>query len=102
MGTDRTTGRTTDRAKDTSRRARAWVTADEWFSGGRRIWYDPASVRVPGDDEAARTPGALRVFERVVGDERGARDEEAVWLTMLPGFPDGSYGWAQVDRKSVV
>jgi pimeloyl-ACP methyl ester carboxylesterase len=21
-----------------------------------------------------------------------------VWLTMLPGFPDGSYGWAQVDR----
>jgi pimeloyl-ACP methyl ester carboxylesterase len=21
-----------------------------------------------------------------------------VWLTLLPGFPDGSYGWAQVDR----
>ena len=21
-----------------------------------------------------------------------------MWLTMLPGFPDGSYGWAQVDR----
>ena len=24
--------------------------------------------------------------------------EDAAWLTMLPGFPDGSYGWAQVDR----
>jgi hypothetical protein len=74
------------------------VTADEWFSGGRRIWYDPASARVPGEDEAARTPGALRVFERVAGDERAARHEGAGWLTMLPGFPDGSYGWAQVDR----
>jgi pimeloyl-ACP methyl ester carboxylesterase len=21
-----------------------------------------------------------------------------VWLTLLPGFPDGSYGWAQVDK----
>jgi pimeloyl-ACP methyl ester carboxylesterase len=94
MGMDRATGRTID----TSQRARAWVTADEWFSGGRRIWYDPASARVPGDDEAARTPGALRVFERVVGDERAARDADTGWLTMLPGFPDGSYGWAQVDR----
>jgi len=25
-------------------------------------------------------------------------DADAVWLTLLPGFPDGSYGWAQVDR----
>jgi hypothetical protein len=26
------------------------------------------------------------------------RAADAVWLTLLPGFPDGSYGWAQVDR----
>src|SRR5262249_42221058 len=45
--------------------------------------------------EAAATPGALRVFERVAA---APRDADAVWLTMLPGFPDGSYGWAQVDR----
>ena len=25
-------------------------------------------------------------------------DADAVWLTLLPGFPDGSYGWAQVDK----
>jgi pimeloyl-ACP methyl ester carboxylesterase len=24
-------------------------------------------------------------------------DADAVWITLLPGFPDGSYGWAQVD-----
>ena len=71
------------------------VTAAEWFAGGRRIPYDPGSARVLTEEEAVATPGALRVFERVGGAER---DAEAVWLTMLPGFPDGSYGWAQVDR----
>jgi len=71
------------------------VTAAEWFAGGQRIPYDPWSARVLTEEEAAATPGALRVFERVRGAER---DADAVWLTMLPGFPDGSYGWAQVDR----
>jgi len=71
------------------------VTAAEWFAGGQRIPYDPWSARVLTEEEAAATPGALRVFERVSGAER---DADAVWLTMLPGFPDGSYGWAQVDR----
>jgi pimeloyl-ACP methyl ester carboxylesterase len=71
------------------------VTAAEWFAGGQRIPYDPRSARVLTEEEAAAVPGALRVFERVSGAER---DADAVWLTMLPGFPDGSYGWAQVDR----
>ena len=49
------------------------------------------------EEEAAATPGCLRVFERVAAAERDA-DADTVWLTMLPGFPDGSYGWARVDR----
>jgi pimeloyl-ACP methyl ester carboxylesterase len=49
------------------------------------------------EEEAAATPGSLRVFERVAAPEQDA-DEDTVWLTMLPGFPDGSYGWARVDR----
>lgn len=36
------------------------------------------------------------VFQRVVRD--GAPGVEAVWTTFLPGFPDGSFGWAHVDR----
>jgi pimeloyl-ACP methyl ester carboxylesterase len=81
---------------DMNKRAyQAPVTAAEWFAGGQRIPYDPGSARVLTEKEAAATPGALRVFERVSGAERDADD---VWLTMLPGFPDGSYGWAQVDR----
>ena len=77
------------------RHDQARVTAAEWFAGGQRIWYDPGSAHVLTEEEAAATPGALRVFERVApaGD-----DADAVWLTLLPGFPDGSYGWAQVDR----
>ncbi|WP_328524497.1 alpha/beta fold hydrolase [Kribbella sp. NBC_00359] len=70
------------------------VTADQWYAGGQRILYHPDPARVL-PEEAAATPGALRVFERVVG---ASEDLDATWLTMLPGFPDGSYGWAQVDR----
>jgi pimeloyl-ACP methyl ester carboxylesterase len=72
---------------------RALVTAADWFASGHRIPYDPVSARVLPDQEAAG-PGALRVFERVTQQDAGT-----VWLTMLPGFPDGSYGWAQVDRE---
>ena len=74
---------------------RALVTAAEWFGGGQRIAYDPESARVLTEQEAAAAPGALRVFERVAA---AGPDADPVWLTLLPGFPDGSYGWAQVDR----
>jgi hypothetical protein len=73
------------------------VTATEWFAGGQRIPYDPESARVLTEREAAATPGGLRVFERVAAAEQDTH-EDTVWLTMLPGFPDGSYGWARVDR----
>lgn len=69
------------------------VTAAEWFAGGRRIPYDPEAARVLTEREAEVIPGSLRIFERVHDP-----DPDAVWLTMLPGFPDGSYGWARVDR----
>ncbi len=73
------------------------VTAAEWFAGGQRIPYDPESARVLTEEEAAAISGGLRVFERVAAAERDA-DEDTVWLTMLPGFPDGSYGWGRVDQ----
>src|SRR2546423_3267552 len=80
---------------DPPRQDQALVSAAEWFGGGQRIPYDPKSARVLTEEEAAATPGTLRVFERVAATER---DADSVWLTLLPGFPDGSYGWAQVDR----
>ena len=86
-----TSGKTTD----SPRPDRPRVTAAEWFAGGQRIPYDPGSGRILTEGEAAAIPGALRVFERVAA---AGPDPDAVWLTMLPGFPDGSFGWAQVDR----
>jgi pimeloyl-ACP methyl ester carboxylesterase len=80
-----------------ARQDRAWVSAAEWFAGGERIWYDPESARVLTEAEAAAAPGALRVFERVAAAGQDA-GQDTVWLTMLPGFPDGSYGWAQADQ----
>jgi pimeloyl-ACP methyl ester carboxylesterase len=73
----------------------ALVTAAEWFAGGRRIPYDPQAARMLTQEEGSATPGVLRVFERVAAE---GQDADAVWLTLLPGFPDGSYGWAQADR----
>lgn len=69
-----------------------WITAAEWFAGGRRIWYDPDSARVLAGQQA----GAIQVFERTAATT--SRGPDTTWLTLLPGFPDGSYGWAQVDR----
>jgi pimeloyl-ACP methyl ester carboxylesterase len=84
-----------NKTADLPRRDQAPVTAAEWFAGGQRIPYDPESARVLTEKEAPATRGALRVFERVAAAEQ---DADTVWLTLLPGFPDGSYGWAQVDR----
>jgi len=84
----------TNKTAHLPRRDQALVTAAEWFARGRRVWYDPESARVLTAEQTAAAPGALRVFERVAA---AGHDADAVWLTLLPGFPDGSYGWAQVD-----
>ncbi|HJP77679.1 MAG TPA: alpha/beta hydrolase [Pseudonocardiaceae bacterium] len=65
------------------------ITAAEWFASGRRIWYQPKTARVLTDQE----PGALQVWERVTAATPGTG-----WLTLLPGFPEGSYGWSRVDQ----
>ena len=72
------------------------VTAREWFASGARRPYDPIAKTVleaaPGEGSSQQ----VHVFEKVVARQpvgAGTR-----WLTMLPGYPDGSYGYAQVDR----
>jgi pimeloyl-ACP methyl ester carboxylesterase len=62
-----------------------------WFAGGRRRPYEPACHALPLDNHTS----LLRVFERV----HGGPSPDGHWVTMLPGFPDGSYGWAQVDVR---
>jgi pimeloyl-ACP methyl ester carboxylesterase len=58
------------------------VRARDWFASGVRRLYD--------------SDRHLQVFEKVVAPRPVSADTR--WLTMLPGYPDGSYGYAQVDR----
>lgn len=64
-------------------RASALISAQEWFSAGERVGYD---AERPGINP--RSP--LRAFIR-----RAAGT--GVTRTFLPGWPDGSYGWAKVE-----
>lgn len=71
------------------------ITAADWFGGGRRVPYDLGYHRIltaPDDVSDLSTPH-LMVFERVVG----APDASGRWITMLPGYPDGSYDYARVN-----
>ena len=64
---------------------RGLVGAEGWFSGGERLPYDPE--RVNFDDGAP-----LRVFVR---HATGGGTTQ----TFLPGWPDGSFGWAKVEAE---
>jgi pimeloyl-ACP methyl ester carboxylesterase len=72
--------------------ARPRVTSDTWFADGIRRPYDPAGRRLLPE----ATPGSWHVWERVVA---GTDPVPGRWVTMLPGFPDGSYGYARVDAS---
>ena len=70
--------------------------------GGGVVRRGPADPLRPG-----LRAGALRATRRpppgldpgLRAGAAGKPDADATWLTLLPGFPDGSYGWAQVDRR---
>jgi pimeloyl-ACP methyl ester carboxylesterase len=69
---------------DTAVYAGATPSAQAWFAGGERVGYDPkARAIVPGQG------APLQVFLRREGDLAHA-------MSFLPGFPDGSFGWAKV------
>ena len=58
--------------------------AQAWFAGGERIGYDPKARTIVAAQNAP-----LKVFLRQEGELAHA-------VSFLPGFPDGSFGWAKV------
>jgi pimeloyl-ACP methyl ester carboxylesterase len=64
--------------------SRSTPSAESWFAGGERVGYDP-TARAIGVIQGA----PLNVFSRHEGDRAHA-------VSFLPGYPDGSYGWAKV------
>jgi pimeloyl-ACP methyl ester carboxylesterase len=59
-------------------------SAEAWFAGGERVGYEPGPRATVAAQDAM-----LQVFMRREGDIAHA-------VTFLPGFPDGSFGWAKV------
>jgi pimeloyl-ACP methyl ester carboxylesterase len=72
------------------------ITAQDWFALGKRVSYDRRAKRVLKSSDTTDSPDIVHVWQRVVRSD--APSDEAVWTTFLPGFPDGSFGWARVDR----
>lgn len=73
------------------------ITAQEWFSTGSRVTYDSVAKKMV---ERANNTGVAReihVWKRV--ERNSARNNGDSWTTFLPGFPDGSFGWAKVDQQ---
>jgi pimeloyl-ACP methyl ester carboxylesterase len=62
----------------------ATLSAEAWFAGGERVGYDPKARAMVAEGDAP-----LRIFLRREGDTAQA-------VSFLPGFPDGSFGWAKV------
>jgi pimeloyl-ACP methyl ester carboxylesterase len=59
-------------------------SAQDWFAGGERVGYDPRARAIVATEDAP-----LKVFLRREGELARA-------VSFLPGYPDGSFGWAKV------
>jgi pimeloyl-ACP methyl ester carboxylesterase len=59
-------------------------SADAWFASGERVGYDPKARSIVGAQGAP-----LNLFLRREGDLTHT-------VSFLPGYPDGSFGWAKV------
>lgn len=72
------------------------TTAKEWFALGRRIPYDPNTKKILTPDEGSASSDAIKVFLRTTTDNQPSKD--LVWTSFLPGWPDGSFGWAKANQ----
>ena len=72
------------------------VSAEAWFALGARVPYDRRAMKILDPGAATVSSDVVQVFRRIVND--ATLDENAVWTSFLPGWPDGSFGWAKVDQ----
>jgi pimeloyl-ACP methyl ester carboxylesterase len=59
-------------------------SAQAWFAVGERVGYDPKARAIVDAQDAP-----LKTFLKREGEVSHA-------VTFLPGYPDGSFGWAKV------
>lgn len=68
--------------------------AKSWFNSGERLVYDLTTKKIM-NNYSAISPGQLSVFSKHTTCPN--QNPEDV-ITFLPGFPDGSVGWAKIDK----
>jgi pimeloyl-ACP methyl ester carboxylesterase len=72
------------------------IPASAWFSSGKRVPYNLKTKQVVKNKTGAHSPDTLHIYKSIIkGKSLGANP---VWASFLPGWPDGSYGWAKVDH----
>ncbi len=64
--------------------SRNQTSSEAWFAGGERVGYDPRARAIVAAEDAP-----LKIFLRREGELAHA-------VSFLPGFPDGSFGWANI------
>lgn len=89
-------------------------TAEDWYDAGERVLYDPLQKAIVNEE----TDYTKRVFRRVIlpedaseeeGDEgeteecdqrssSSLRSPSPRWMTFLPGNPEGSFGFSQLEE----
>jgi pimeloyl-ACP methyl ester carboxylesterase len=69
---------------DTAVHERPASSAQAWFARGERVGYDPKAHAIVSAGDAP-----VRIFLRREGELSHA-------ISFLPGYPDGSFGWAKV------
>ncbi|MDW3191005.1 MAG: alpha/beta hydrolase [Cytophagales bacterium] len=72
------------------------ATAAEWFASGTRNIYSLKDKELiePSKPSYGQL-GHVHVFSKVNNKE----SNETNWISFLPGFPDGSFGWSRVDQE---
>jgi pimeloyl-ACP methyl ester carboxylesterase len=73
-----------ERCTTTGAKTHGNPSVQAWFAGGERVGYDPKARAIVGAQGAP-----LNVFLKREGGLAHA-------VSFLPGFPDGSFGWAKV------
>ena len=71
------------------------ISAEEWFNKGQRVYYDPVNKKIVPSKKYS--PHIVAVFERTVVNST-APTPSTRWITIMPGFPDGSYGFHKIEQ----
>ncbi len=72
------------------------IPANAWFSTGKRVPYNLKTKQIIKGKAGINSPDTLHIYKSVVKDQ--SQGTTPVWASFLPGWPDGSYGWAKVDH----